>query len=248
MGLTASLTASTGDDLCKTFLPLLFGAAWKILDFGLELAFANARITPPTRIRWLIKEKVSHAKSGDGSIPGFIPSSDLWRAITSLYVGTYGLRHTLVHRQIQVDATNQDLVGYDEQGAKLIPVKYDEQVAFCRFAQRFAQAICDQSLMHRLEGDLRGQLTLLQSLHGIGPLGGYPNSRPVRVVTDLAADNSLDIPTVMAVAKRTFSGAHYVDVEIHLGDGRLLVGELESAPQTSVSIDPKSPPSWLRFL
>jgi hypothetical protein len=38
-----------------------------------------------------------------------------------------------------------------------------------------------------------------------------------------------------------------VDVKLELEDGRRLVGELESAPQGIVTVDPEAPPDWLSF-
>lgn len=247
MVVSDSLSAQAVDELRNSLLPLLFGAAWKILDLALELALAIARIAPQNGRRWLINEKSKHAVSHNGRLPGFASSPDIWQALGSLYDGTREARHALVHRRVHVDSSTRTLIGLDDNGARLLPLNYDEQMAFCRFAQRIAQAIIEGVLQPRVEADLRGQLARLQGHHGVTILPTASTGPPVRVIDDLPANRQIDVPRLLAAAQTTFPGAQYIDVELHLEDGRVLAGELECAPKGVVAVDPAAPPAWLRF-
>jgi hypothetical protein len=74
-----------------------------------------------------------------------------------------------------------------------------------------------------------------------------PSMRPpVRVIDDLPDSRQLDVPRLMTQAQ-TVWGPGFVDVELHLTDGRVLVGELERAPMSVVTIDLAALPEWLWF-
>src|SRR5215203_7167061 len=57
---TSSVGEGAKEALRNSLLPLLFGAAWKILDLALELAFAWAGLAPKNGRRWSINEKSQH--------------------------------------------------------------------------------------------------------------------------------------------------------------------------------------------
>ena len=252
---TNQVALNISDDICEqvveefrnTLLPLLFGAAWKLIDLALELAFGNVRIQPKNGKRWLIDEKIKEAEQGKGTIPGIAPSSDLWRALTALYAATSELRHALVHRRVQVEQNTRALIGSDRQGGKLAPISYDLQRAFCMAAQRFAQVVLTGAMTTREEADLRVHLKTLRPLHGITVAAAGHGGEPVKIIVDFPADRRVDVPSLLAKALATYPGRSYVDVEVHLSDGRVLVGELEHAPQTVVTIDPAALPAWLTF-
>lgn len=61
MRLYCSISADAVNSLALT--PLLFGAAWKILDLFVELAL-NLSGAKPKRRNWTIEEKVTAAKNG----------------------------------------------------------------------------------------------------------------------------------------------------------------------------------------
>jgi hypothetical protein len=235
-------------ELRNSLLPLLVGAAWKVIDLGLELSFAMAGLTPRRGgHRWLIDEKSQLASAHSGILPGFSASSDLWQAIGSLYAGTQEIRHALVHRRVHVDPSTLDLIGFDTQDCKLLPLSYDEQMAFCRLSQRLAETIIEGTLSQRVEADLRGQLAVLQRHHGVVGLGSPAARPPVQMIDSLPPTQDVDVPYILGEAQRTFPGAQYVDIELYLADGGVLAGELESAPQAVVKIDLSALPNWLRF-
>jgi hypothetical protein len=245
--LTATVGGESVEALRNSLLPLLFGAAWKILDLALELAFAQAGLVPQNGRRWTIAGKSQHAAAHRGSLPGLLSTTDVWHALGSLYAQTVEIRHALVHRRVQVDLSTRDLIAFTSNGVALPALSYDEQMAFCRFAQRLGQVIAESTLRPRVEADLRKQLAELQRHHGEAILSNASNRPPVRVIDDLPARGQIDVPYLLGEARARFPGAQYVDLELLLVDGRSLVGELESAPQGIVTVDPAAPPAWLSF-
>jgi hypothetical protein len=245
IGLSDSFGAGAVEELRNTLLPLLFGSSWKILDLSLELALAMARIVPDGT-RWLISEKSQLALAHSGSLHGFA-QNDLWQAYGSLYAGTQQLRHALVHRRVRVNSDTRELTGFDNDGNALQSMTYDEQVAFCRFAQRMAQVIVEGLLRPRVESDLRSQIAVLQRHHGVNVQAASVSRPPVRLIDNFPTNGQLDVPALLNQARTTFPGATYVDVLLHLDDGRTLLGELDSAPIQTETLDIAALPPWLRF-
>jgi hypothetical protein len=249
--ITIEYTSSLGDEhrdkLRNSLLPLLFGAAWKILDLALELAFAQAGLASEKGKRWTIKAKSRRAAAHRSSLPGLSAETDIWHALGSLYTQTVEIRHALVHRRVHVDPSTLELTGYDSNGVELVPLSYDEQMAFCQLSQRVRQAISEGTLRPRIEADLRAQLAALQRHHEVAMTSNASNRPPVRVIDDLPESGQINVPHLLSEARTTFPDAQYVDVKLELEDGRRLVGELESAPQGIVTVDPAAPPDWLSF-
>lgn len=237
----------SGEELLKRLLPLLFGAAWKVLDLALELALAGAGLAPGNGRRWTIQEKSQHASAGRGSLPGLSGAADAWSALGALYARTTETRHALVHRRVRVNPSTLELTGHDPGGSALPPVSYEEQMALCRLSQRVGQAIGEGTLRPRVEADLRKHLADLRGHHGVAVSSHGSEREPVRVVDDLPADGEVDVPYLLDAALKVFPGRRYVDAELRLEDGRALVGELESAPQRTVRVDPAAPPDWLSY-
>jgi hypothetical protein len=65
MRLHCSISADAVNSLALALTPLLFGAAWKILDLFVELAL-NLSGAKPKRRNWTIDEKMMAAQSGLG--------------------------------------------------------------------------------------------------------------------------------------------------------------------------------------
>jgi len=247
LGHSDTVGGESVEALRNNLLPLLFGAAWKILDLALELAFAQAELVPKDGSQWRIKPKSRHAAAHRGSLQGLSTKTDVWHALGSLYTQTVEIRHALVHRRVHVDPSTLELTGYDSNGVELLPLSYDEQMAFCQLSQRVRQTITEGTLRPRIEADLRAQLAALQRHHEVAMPSNASNRPPVRVIDDLPESGQIDVPHLLSEARTTFPDAQYVDVKLELEDGRRLVGELESAPQGIVTVDPAAPPDWLSY-
>lgn len=244
----SSIGGDGGEEMRNRLLPLLFGTAWKIIDLAFELAFAQAGLAPQRGGRWMISEKSQLAGAHSGSLPGLTSSADVWNALGILYKETVEIRHALVHRRVQVDLLTRTLTGFDTNGNALLPLSYTEQMAFCRIANRTSQVVIEGTLRSRIEADLRQQLAEVQQHHGQNIVRNASHRPPVRLIDDLSVDGQVDVPHLLAQAQTTFPGAQYVDLELRLADGRILTGELESAPRGVLTVDPANPPDWLKFV
>jgi hypothetical protein len=213
MDVTSIVGGEASEALRNSLLPLLFGAAWKILDLALELAFARSGLVPQNGRRWTIAAKVQHAAAHRGSLPGLSSTMDAWDALGSLYTQTREIRHALVHRRVQVDPSTRDLTGFDSNGVVLLPLSYDEQMAFCRLAQRVGQAVTEGTLRSRVEADLRKQLADLQRHHRVAVLSNASNRSPVRVIDDLPVSSQIDVPYLLEEPRARFPGAQFVDLQ-----------------------------------
>ncbi len=233
--------------------PLLFLAAWKVLDQLCELALEEAGERPDHGRRWRIDQKAGKAEDGRvAPRPPFDAHPDLWARIMSAYANTTELRNSLVHRLSGVDPVTGDICGTGKPGQPAPrPVTSDEQSPFCQIAVGAAEAVIKGALSSRQEGQLAWALNQLAAHHGQPPL----NASPVRGLIPRVAvpvspgssnDVTLDFAEIRSCARAGSPGASHYDVEIRLPDGRTLVGHLEDAPPGQASINLANPPDWLR--
>ena len=138
--------------------PLLAGAAWKVLDLLVEAALGQ-----PGK-RWRIAEKISQVHSGISGPPNFGKAT--WDALATTYANTAELRHSLVHRQVHLDAS-EALVGRDKNGRPLTPLSSTEQEALAKAAVRASSLALAPAANARIEGDLLRHLHALAAWHGV---------------------------------------------------------------------------------
>jgi hypothetical protein len=244
-GMGSTRNALTADDV----RPLLFGAAWKILDLLVELVLEQARPTPKQPTRMTIDSKVDKAKNGDVKEQDpFRSRPELWDRVMRTYAATKELRHTLVHRGLLVDRSTGTISEASHQGTSSTgDLTADEQWAFCGIAKDMADAVIGAApLTTRLADRIGWDLDRLVRQHGQPSLGAPASSGliPVVVVRQGPYDTlRLDFRAVRALA----AGHAHHDLEIHLPDGRILAGPLEDAPP-GVSVLPTAPPPpWLAW-
>jgi len=242
-----SMGGGNRDNLLKDLLPLLFGAAWKILDVTVEFALANAGRTPPNQKRWTIDQKVIEI-ANHGSLPGLRQHPDIWGGLRSLYINTKEVRHALVHRQVKVNGVGE-LIGIDKSGRSLTPLTVDEQRAFCGVVARLTDGVLNGTVSKRVEDDLRSHLARLQQ-----HLGGTSVARvaqfeePLRVADDFPGDSRVDVPSYWDKIKRTHPNRSHVDLELTLSDQRVVIAELEQAPRQVIAVDLNALPPWMRWI
>jgi hypothetical protein len=252
-GFNDDLTLGGAQQPLADLRPLLFGAAWKVLDFLVELALHGAGEQPDRRngTEWSIEGKSARAAQHRGACPPLSSEPAIWAALCDLYVSTVETRHSLVHRRVRVDPGSGDMTGTDRDGTPLPTLTVEDQEAFVQVARAAAAAAISGSLRPRQRGALLWQLARLQGHHGNRALGGVEPAPIPRVIDNLereGADWVVDVPSLLQRAKAAFSQAQQFDVELHVPDGSGVVyeGELETAPQTREAIDPVSLPPWLR--
>jgi len=237
-----------GPQLLDVLRPLLFGAAWKILDLLVEWALEDAGVPLPTGLRtYPISFKVNQCRTQLAAMAPFDRHPDVWAGLTTCYAGTEQLRHSLVHRQAIVDGGGSFTATDGARNPVGPPLTPAEQDAFCRAAQRAADAAIDGSMDQRIRGDLAFNLDLLVAHHTGGSIGGIEAPGRITIV-QVSPDEtgSLDLPAVNAAARQHVPAPFY-DLEVHLPDGRVMVGRLENAPNDRITIDPASPPAWLSW-
>jgi hypothetical protein len=225
--------------------PLIFGAAWKVLDLLIELA---------TGKRDTIEEKAR--KAAADLVPAVAPfdgQPDLWMRIMRLYASTKTLRRSLVHRQLRVDAATGRIEGTPRPGEPVPrPITAAEQSAFCRAAQGTAEAVIAGVLTGRQRDQLRWVLDELVAHHEQPSLGGSPVHGVIPVVLvdaePLSPDEvAVDPLQVLGRARQATPDPSHFDLRLFLPDGRILMGNLEDAPAHRVAFRIDNPPDWLRW-
>jgi hypothetical protein len=225
--------------------PLILGAAWKVLDLLVELATGK-----PDKIEQKAKKAAANLVP---AVPPFDGHPDLWMRIMRLYASTKTLRHSLVHRQLKVDAATGRMEGTPKPGEPAPkPMTEPEQSAFCRAAQGTAGAVIAGVLTGRQRDQLRWVLDELVAHHEQPSLGGSPVHGVIPVVLvdadPLAPDEvAVDPPQVLGRAKQATPDPSHFDLRLHLPDGRILVGNLEDAPAHRVAFRVDNPPDWLQW-
>ena len=125
------------NSVATALTPLLFGAAWKILDLFVELALNLSGATPKRR-NWTIDEKVVAAQGGLGLSSLLTDDVALSRAVLCTYAATHQHRHCVVHRTAEFSSQAVQLTGVDKSGAALRPMAKNELDAFLIIAQEVA--------------------------------------------------------------------------------------------------------------
>ena len=253
VGLTDS-AGSAGDQLSADDIrPLLFGAAWKVLDQLIELALEQAGVHHDRRWDYSVKFKVTEAANGSVTPgPPFVGRPDLWLRVITTYASTDVLRNSLTHRRLIVDPATGDINGVPRPGEPApIALTVAEQSAFCQVAVGAAQAVIDGDLPTRLADQLSWTLDQLTSHHGQSAFGASPAQGMIPVVIvrptpGPSDDLTLDFADIASRAQAAVGGVSHYDLEIHLPDHRVLAGPLEDAPQGRVTFALASPPRWLR--
>lgn len=244
---TASFGVSGRRIPLKDWRPLLFLAAWKVLDFLIEYALYQSGRREPS---YSFKTKVNACNAGLKVPHNFNGHNDIWRTLTSLYGETVELRHTYVHRHLPVG--NDGALYAEDNNRQRIgkPFTVAEQESLCRVAQHTAAAVITGLMNQRVAGDLAYHLDVLRAHHKGKPLNGVESPLSNFVVQiarnpDETGRVALDIDAIRKAATEQASDALYFDLEVYLPD-RVLKGRLEDADAGCVHFRPEFLPEWLK--
>jgi hypothetical protein len=254
VGLTDS-GGLAGDQLTADDIrPLIFGAAWKVLDQLIELALEQAGVSHDRKWDYSIKYKVGEAANGNVMlVPPFDGRPDLWLPVIMTYASTEVLRNSLTHRRLIVDQATGDINGVPRPGEPApTAITVGEQSAFCRVAVGAAGAVINGQLPARRADQLSWTLDQLTSHHRQPSFGASPAQGVIPVVIvrprlESSNELTLDFSDIANRARAAVGGVSHYDLEIHLPDHRVLAGPLEEAPQERVTFTVASPPGWLRW-
>jgi len=247
--LHCSVSGDAVNSVATALTPLLFGAAWKILDLFIELALNS---TGQPRKKWSIEDKAASARRGDGPQSLLTDDPGIWRAVLMLYAATVEHRHCVVHRTAQFSSQAVQLTGIDKDGAALRPLTKNELEAFLIVAQEVASAVIAGGLESRSADYLRFELDQLHEHTGLSDLGGKRRSKPVmvRMVPTLVGGElyELDFKAAYEQAAKRRPDSHY-DVWIDCPDdsGRILFARMEDVPMDTVRFGLDSLPAFLQF-
>lgn len=236
----------------KQLRPLVFAAAWKILDVVVELALHQDGLSPSHK-EWRITEKVTHARKAAGVVVPLSSRRDLWWRVAQLYAETEEARNCLIHRKFVMSAGG-DITSLADRGGNLkADVSASDQEAFCRVAEAVASSAIAKRFTPRDERDLSWWLDQLTRHHGQPPLAkGGGRVRSIESVavnaTSTAQGWVLNLADTKKKAASSFQDRPYVDVEIFFPGAAFapLRGRLEEAPDDpTFLLDPSAPPSWV---
>jgi hypothetical protein len=235
--------------------PLLFGAAWKVLDQLIELSLEQAKVSHDRGSNYSIGCKCEQAATGNvRPVPPFDGRPDLWTRAMTVYAATAEIRHSLVHRRLVVSPSTGDIRGVARSGMpSLKPFTVAEQLAFCQAACGVAEAVTGRDLPTRRAEQLAWTLDELTSHHGQPSLGASPARGVIpRVVVNAESSGpsgevTLDFGRLRTRARAAVGDVSYYDLEIRLPDGRVLTGPLEDAPSGSLTFSVDAPPDWLSW-
>lgn len=195
VGLTDS-GGSAGDQLSADDIrPLIFGAAWKVLDQLIELALEQAGVPHDRNSEYRIKFKVDKAASRSVTpVPPFDDRPDLWSPVIMTYASTQVLRNSLTHRRLIVDPATGDINGVPRPGEPApTALTVAQQSAFCRVAMGAAQAVIDGQLPTRRADQLSWTLDQLTSHHGQPSFGASSAQGVIPVVIVRPRPNTRDL-------------------------------------------------------
>jgi hypothetical protein len=222
--------------------PLLFGAAWKVIDLAVEWAMHEAAIPPAGDGHYKIGPKTRAAGAGISPLAPFGIPSVAWDVTLAAYASTEVLRNDLVHRRATVLPDGALMPTQVPGGSTGKPLTAEQQESFCRVAQRLARALIEQKLEPRVEADMLSHLERLTDQHSRPVTGGVSSSVGIlRVAVKPFVDDdenlALDVPAIRIRAQRVNPGPYY-DLQIHLPNGEVLEADLERLPDAVISIDP----------
>ena len=252
----------TGADSCRdvleqfklTFVPLMFAAAWKILDLVVEdsLGPLPPRPNGRPRHRW-IEDKATEVLTSNGAIKArkpFTRRNPEWMAAMRMYANTKELRHAVTHRDAGRDANgNLDIEVMDNRGnTQRYVMSLDEQLAFCRATRRLINAIFTKQLEARDRDDLAFHLAQVRRYSQ-----ATSDGRDLGAVREIIVNLPEVAPGVVRVdvpaAKAAMKGQpkpHIADlVAFAPGLSAPLVGALEKMPSVVREFPIGKPPRWL---
>ncbi len=239
-----SVPSEEAERLRLSLRPLMFGAAWKILDLIVDYVIQ----APPFKSTQF-SEKIERVNSSNPP-PPFDQHPSLWTAIMTTYSGTVELRNNLIHRQAHISAT-RDLTGVNKNTRQSETLTADQQLAFCRLSQRVVNCTLSGTATERDLFDISFQLKELGPYSGnYSHLLGRDATRLHEIVADIPVRDGLakvDVPELLKLAHKRFSEPKYIDFigYIEGNETSVLTGPLEVAEQRIYTFRLTNIPVWL---
>lgn len=213
------------------FLPLLFGAAWKVLDIIVE---RGLQLEDPRQVRPQIATKVKRAQDTKGA--DFVPlllRTDIAVAVAELYAKTHELRHSVVHRRVDRDAYGT-LFGKDATR-----LSKAEATAFCELVLIVGRC-ASMPMDRRAQSHAAWLANLLYRVHEGQALLDAHRPRPIDVVVVAAApDGDRWIVNTERAHRRVAATGYpfaWLEVRAPAGEFPIWRGRLEEIPDDARAV------------
>lgn len=253
-GVHESVGSGHVGNVVARFRLLAFGAAYKIVDFVIELTM-RLNSEPCPGGRWRFTEKKAFIAHGTPTrLPAPLDSApEIWLRATHLYRAFEEHRHAVVHRRARVEV-NGDFTGSDRAGLPLAPISVAEQDALSTFATTLAAALIVADGRPRRLNAIRWTLDALHRHHGCGVLGATPPPAViVRVIDGMQPVGPgrwfVDGLKLHAHLREQNVQPIDADVELHAADSAqevVYTAALDEVPDAGVEVDEAALPAWLR--
>jgi hypothetical protein len=234
------------EELVRSLRPLVFGAAYKVLDLLVEHVL-RADGAGPGRLTFQRKSAILARRPSQLPVP-LDSHPDLWDRLAEIYKALQEARHAVTHRRAQATAEG-DLEIYDDRRQISDTVASHEISCFAAAVHAMAELLIDGQTDARRFNIVAFYLNVLQPRHGLAFLiATDPNAGRRLLIMDLVAlpDGKLRFDT--SVAKEFVAGQvpSVWDLELH-GDERVFVGYWEAVRYHEGPVDfhPALPPPWL---
>ncbi|KEA63395.1 hypothetical protein ADIMK_2432 [Marinobacterium lacunae] len=252
---TDNLSSGAVESVKNDLAPLMFGAAWKVLDLALELILNAGALTADRRNgnEWSIIAKQSLAAQSAGDFHVLTSDRQVWVAIGALYANTVEHRHCLVHRTALIDSNTGALGGKDRSGNALASLSLDQQKAIARIASLVAEGIVGGGVTTRNRDHLCYFLDQVAPHTNQTPFGVTKQGAPATIYTDLKINDEHLVVDVQAAAEKAagvFQDVLHFNVvfDIPDGTGRKLKANLEEIPSGQTVVDLDDLPDWLSLV
>jgi hypothetical protein len=255
ISITEDISASAVEGVKNDLTPLMFGAAWKVLDLAIELILNSGGFTADRSrgTEWSISAKQNYAANGDGQYQVLTNDRPVWKAVGALYANTVEHRHCLVHRTAVIDPSSGALRGTDRSGRVLLDLSLEQQKAVARIASLVAEAIIGGGIRPRNQDHLRHFLDLVSAHTNQPSFGVTRHGAPAEILTELECVDGqffVDVQSASERAANVFQGVLHFNVVLDIPDetGRRLKANLEDIPPGRTHIDLEALPGWLSFV
>lgn len=215
--------SSVRDEVVKEILPqlrpLIFGAAYKILDFFVEFVLKLKRGQTLPQRGWSFEAKIKLLTNGSYQLPTiFSPTDDIWNRMAALYTNLLEARHCIAHRKSnqKLDGT---LIVKDRSGNLLTPLTALEQDKFAESTYLLSEAVIRQEIPSRQRNAILNALDYLDAHHRYPKTGRTVPGEIPKIMANLiplsAGRWQLDIKSIRNCLTDTQPWAKIVDIDLH---------------------------------
>jgi hypothetical protein len=240
--------AGAREELRQSLRPLVFGAAFKVLDMLVEHVLrANGR--GPGRLSFEVKRRALSGQQRPALPIALEAAPELWDRLAKLYVAFEEARHAVTHRRAQATAEG-GLEVYDDGRRAVDTLTNSELEAFAAAVYLTAELVIHGQPDTRRANIVAWHCNALGARHGL-PLLPVPDLLDVSrlLVMDLIPIDGGCLRFDVKRAREAVEGQvpSLWDLALYAGD-RVFTGRWEDVPDhdaNAFDFQASSPPAWL---